>query len=324
MRRFLMSGTDLWVAQICLGTVNFTTENEKSAFEQMDCFYARGGNLFDTANIYGQKKNGDENRSEQVIGRWLAERGQPDDILISTKGGHPGLEGTNRSRLDDASLASDLDASRRAIGRDCLDLYFLHRDDPAQPVEALLSRLEQFRQQGKIRWYGLSNWRADRLQQALEWCRQEGNNGLAAVQNRWSLAQFNLEGSPDQTATAIDAPTLEIIRKYGLSVMAYAAMAKGFFTKLIPGSDGSPLPEKLRRYYLNDINLERATTVWRIAGERGLLPAQVALAWLLNQPVPVYPVVSFSSLRQLEEAMDTPTVVLEKAEMLALSAGAAY
>ncbi len=338
MRRYLIPRTNLWAAPLCLGTGSFTVEQERQAREQLDCFVDLGGNLIDTANIYGQKKTGDENSSERIIGRWLQDRGQPADILVSSKGGHPPLEDLHRSRLDADSLTADLDLSRRTLGRDCLDLYFLHRDDPAQPAEALLSQLERFRQAGWIRYYGLSNWSAGRLEQALAWCGQLEDCGLAAVQNRWSLAQYNPEGSPDDTLAAVDAPVWQILRRQDLALLAYSAMAKGFFNKLQPvggqpvaeaGTGREPsaqldfasLPEKLRRYYLNDLNLRRAEAVWAIAADRKRPPAQIALAWLLQQPFPVFPVVSFSALHQIEEAMGTPAIQLTEEEMQRLSAG---
>jgi aryl-alcohol dehydrogenase-like predicted oxidoreductase len=321
MRRFLMPGTDLWAAPICLGTAHLTVDDEKAAFDQLDRFAALGGNLIDTANAYGRRLSDDDNRSERVIGRWLERGSQADEMLISTKGGFPNLEDRMQSRLDPVNLEADLESSRQALGRDRLDLYFLHRDDPNEPVEKLLSLLEDFRRQGKIRWYGLSNWQADRLQAALDWCAQLTDCGLAAVQNHWSLAQYNQDGSSDLSMAAADEPTVTIIRKHNTSLMAYAAMAKGFFAKLTPGGDVTALPDKLRRYYLNELNLKRAEAVWRIAGQRGITPAEVALAWLLHQQFPVFPIVSFSSLRQLEEAMRAPSVRLDKAEMAELSAG---
>lgn len=323
MRRYLMPKTDLWAAPICLGTVNFTTECEKSAFDQIDCFVGLGGNLLDTANIYGQKHTGDENRSEQVIGHWLQARGNPEDILIVTKGGHPWLEDMKRPRLDPASLAADLDASRKSLGRDVIDLYFLHRDDPDQPVAQMMENLEALRSKGHIRWYGLSNWRADRIAEAAEWSKQH-NGGLRSVQNRWSLAQFNPDGSPDLTMAAVDADTVKLVRRHDLTLMAYAAMAKGFFTKLSPGTDIQTLPDKVRRYFINDINLKRAEAVWKIAAHRAVAPSEIVLAWLLNQNMPVYPVVSFSSLRQIEEAMSAAAIVLSQEEMAALSAGSVF
>jgi len=318
MRHFLMPKTDLWAAPICLGTVGFTSENEKSAFELMDRFTALGGNMFDTANIYGKVQTGDANSCEQVIGRWLKARNQPDDVLISTKGGYPWLEDMTRSRLDSDSVSSDLDASRLALGRDRIDLYFLHRDDPSQPVEKLLSNLENFRQQGKIRWYGLSNWRSERLAEALNWCSQLNSCGLSAIQNRWSLAEFNPGGSPDETMATVDDSLIGLIHENDLSLLAYAAMAKGFFTKLAPGGDHSSLPEKLHRYFFNDTNLRRAEAVWRIAARRGVAPSQIVLAWLLNQPFSVFPIVSFSSLRQLEEAMASVPIILDQQELTEL------
>ncbi|HBP37161.1 MAG TPA: hypothetical protein DD640_00135 [Clostridiales bacterium] len=341
MRRYLIPRTDLWAAPVCLGTGGFTIEQEQQARDQLDRFIDLGGNLIDTANVYGRKKPGHENQSEQILGRWLQDRGQPSDLLISSKGGHPSPEDMHRSRLDPASLAADLDSSRISLGRDCIDLYFLHRDDPDQPVEALLSQLELFRQSGKIRCYGLSNWTADRLEQALAWSRQQTSSGLAALQNRWSLARFNPEGTTDDTLAEVDGQIWAILAEENLALLAYSALAKGFFSKILPDPASAPqtdapeensrismtldaIPEKLRRYYENELNNKRAQAVFQLTASKKARPAQIALAWMLHQPFPVFPIVAFSSLKQLDEAMGAPALHLIPDDMDRLAAGSVY
>ena len=341
MRRYLFPRTDLWSAPICLGTGNFAVEQEQQARDQLDRFIELGGNLIDTANIYGRKRPGNENQSEQILGRWLQDRGQPAGILISSKGGHPNPDDMHRSRLDPVSLAADLDSSRKSLGRDCIDLYFLHRDDPAQPVEALLDQLERFRQSGKIRYYGLSNWTADRLEQALAWRCQQNACGLAALQNRWSLARFNPGGTTDDTLAEVDSRIWAILTEQNLALMAYSAQAKGFFSKILPDpaslpqTDAPPencrialeldaIPEKLRCYYGNELNSKRAQAVFQLAVSKKARPAQIALAWMLHQPFPVFPIVAFSALQQLEEAMGAPALHFKPEEMDQLSAGSVY
>ncbi len=293
----------------------------------MDRFVEMGGNLFDTANIYGQWTDG-TNQSEQVVGKWLACRDQPDDVLIATKGGHPRLDDLTRPRLDHASLLQDLDQSRAALGRDLIDLYFLHRDDLSQPVEKLLEPMESFRSAGLIRWYGISNWRADRLRQAIEWSRQQGDCGLAMLQNRWSLARFNSEASPDPTMAAVDQDVFEILNRYDFPVMAYGSMGQGFYSKLLHCRKGTFEPPEIDRVskpmrvqYENEINLKRAQVICEIAHRKERKPSQIVLAWLLHQQILTFPVVGFSSLRQLEEAMVVPLIGITRQEFECISAG---
>ena len=328
MRRYLIPRTDLWAAPICLGTGSFKPDQEKHCHDLLDCFADLGGNLVDTASSYGQQKTGDPSVSEQIIGRWLQSRGQPADILLSTKGGHPWLEDLHRPRLDAASLSADLDQSRKNLGRDTIDLYLLHRDDPAQPVEAMLSHLETFRQLGRIRYYGLSNWSASRVSQALEWCSQLSDSGLAVVQNRWSLARYNPEGTSDDTLVAVDEPMYRLLEHKNMALLAYSAMAKGFFSKWLScceenqaESDEPGIPEKLKKYYMNEISTRRATAVSRIAAAHETQPSSIALAWLLAHRFPVFPVAAFSAIRQLEEAMTAPAIDLTPDEVMTLSAG---
>ncbi|MBP1757203.1 MAG: aldo/keto reductase, partial [Firmicutes bacterium] len=145
MRQWKLPGTDLWISSIVMGTGNFSMAGEPDNLRLIDRFAEMDGNLLDTANSYGKSRTNDPNISEQIIGRWLKSSSQASAMMIITKGGFPPFEDLTNSRLQPADVAADLELSLATLGRDTIDLYYLHRDDPSIPVADLLGMLHEFR-----------------------------------------------------------------------------------------------------------------------------------------------------------------------------------
>lgn len=173
MKYIQLNDTDLNVSRICLGTAGFgdKTDQEKS-FEILDDFVRAGGNFIDTANVYCKWLEGHGNCSEQIIGRWLKARGARGKVIVATKGAHYSFENPGRSRVNREDIRADLDESLRTLGTEVIDFYWLHRDDPEKPVEEIVNILEEMQKEGRIRYFGFSNYRTDRLK-ALEQCLKE-------------------------------------------------------------------------------------------------------------------------------------------------------
>src|SRR5215813_7706907 len=147
--------TDLFPSVLALGTVSFGTAVDAStAFHFLDTFFEHGGNFIDTAHVYGAWIPGSMGLSEQLIGQWLKERNNRAQVIISTKGGHPQLSSMHIPRLSPEEIRADLEESLRCLQTDTIDLYWLHRDDPTQPVAALLETLQEQVRKGKIRSFG--------------------------------------------------------------------------------------------------------------------------------------------------------------------------
>ncbi len=322
MRQWKLPGTDIWISSIIMGTGNFTAETESDALRRIDHFAECDGNLLDTANSYGKTHSGDPNLSEQIIGRWLKQSSLGSNMMISTKGGFPPFEDLTNSRLSKAEVAADLEMSLSALGRETIDIYYLHRDDHSIPVAELLEMLHDFRRQGKIRFFGLSNWSTDRMAQAIELEKKSSDKALIAVQNRWSLVRYNDRAAVDPNVIAMDRESWELFKRENFAVMPYSSLGKGYFSKYLQST--CSITEKLRRYYENDLNQKRAEALRQLHKETGYSISQLVLAWMMHQPMPVFPVVGFSKNEQLRDAVEAAGMNLPFKMIEKLNAGEVY
>ncbi|MBR6008118.1 MAG: aldo/keto reductase, partial [Clostridia bacterium] len=146
----------------------------------------------------------------------------------STKCGHPPLEDMTVSRLGKAEILKDVDESLSALGTDCIDILFLHRDVVSLPVEEMLCTLELLRGAGKIRYYGCSNWTLDRIKQAETAAKNNGYKGFVCNQLMWSLARADERNVKDKTLVAMDEATYAYHVSGGLAAMGYNAWPTAF------------------------------------------------------------------------------------------------
>lgn len=200
MKYVTLKNTDLRVSNISMGTGSFGDRiDRKAAFEILDRYCELGGNFIDTANAYCKWIPGAGNCAEKMLGEWLK---TVDDskIIVATKGGHYDFAAPQVSRISEAEIRKDLEESLKTLQRDCIDLYWLHRDDPAVPTQEILSWMEKLREEGKIRYYGASNFTLARLQE-FEKCAAENHvQGFCAVSNQWSLARKKARMASGMTA----------------------------------------------------------------------------------------------------------------------------
>src|SRR3954470_479329 len=231
-----LPGTPLKVSPLCLGSVTFgNTITESESFALLDRFVAAGGNFIDTARIYSDWVPGEKHRSERIIGDWLAARRNRAELVIATKGAHPLIETPDTPRTAAAELREDLEGSLRTLRTDVIDLYWLHRDDPARPVEHFIDALNGFLREGKIRAFGASNWTAARLRRANNYARQSGQQGFAANQPFWSLGVAQSRPPSFTGYVKFDADAYRFHQETGLAVIPYTSQANGFFSKLARG-----------------------------------------------------------------------------------------
>ena len=173
----LIPNTSLAVFPICLGAASLGTESNRSdAFALLDAYTAAGGNFIDTARVYSDWIPGERQRSEKIIGEWISTRNNRTHIVLATKGAHPDLTHPI-PRVTPADIDADLTESLRHLRTEYIDLYWLHRDDPIQPVGPILDTLERHRRAGRIRAYGCSNWSAARITAAAQYATAAGIAG---------------------------------------------------------------------------------------------------------------------------------------------------
>lgn len=250
MEKKIISMTDLSVSEVCLGTDRFGVQTDKeTAFRILDIFRDAGGNFVDTANIYA--RDAVCSRSEKLLGEYLASRGK-NSLTVATKGGHPNIPTMHIPRLSKEEIEHDLDESRRMLGLDCIDLYWLHRDDTSKPIGEILEILDGFVKAGKIRYYGGSNYTAGRLTEASQYAKEHNIQGFCAVSNMWSPAVQN-EGHPlssDDTLVRFCDDDLSLFERTGMAFIPYSSSAKGWFAKRAAGRSAALDP-----IYENEHNL---------------------------------------------------------------------
>lgn len=283
---------------LALGTAPFGTGiSRDTAFSILDAYAEHGGNLLDTAAVYGIGV------SEQTIGDWMRDRGTRHNMMISTKGGHPSLPDWHR-RITEDDIRADVESSLRYLRTDCVDVYFLHRDDEDQPVEAIMPILDKLVREGKTRLIGASNWTVARINEANAFARDNGMTEFAVSQIFWCGAVINREGVYDPTLVAMDDTQHEGYAANRMPVMAYTSQAQGLFSHIRDkGYEG--LSEGMIRTYLNPATKERASRVLALSRETGLSPTAISLAYLLgDKDVKAYPILGISRPERLTEAME--------------------
>lgn len=301
MRRVQLKYTDLQVSPVCIGTVNFGTKiDNKTAEHQLDKFFEQGGNFIDTAHMYGDWVPGIKGRSERIIGDWLKKTGIRKSVVISTKGGHPDLSDMDLSKITPERIKKDLDESLEYLKTDYIDLYFLHRDNPDVPAGEFIDVLDEARMEGKIRYYGCSNWKTDRIAEAGEFARRHDLTGFVCNQIMWSLADINSEGIADKTLVLMDEKTYEYHKNTGMNVMAYTAAAKGYFTKLY---NKKSISGEISSIYDIPSNRVIFDELVKTAEKMNVSLMEVELAYLMHHDFVCIPIVSFSNDEQLEQGI---------------------
>ncbi len=290
------------VSALALGTAGFGGgEREVDAFRLMDVYRECGGNIFDTARVYGE--------SEGVIGRYLRSRGCRGEVLISTKGGHHDLV-TREKRINREAIYSDVEVSFGNLGIDYADIYWLHRDDEDVPVCEIMGILADLVREGKILSIGVSNWTSARIAEANEFAAANGLPPIAASQIKHSAAVTVFENDP--TMLSLDGASREFYAREKMPVFAYTAQAKGLFSKLERlGVDG--ISEGLRREFICDETLRRYDVMSEIACELGVPIGQVALAWLLcDRELEIIPIIGGKTRAQIEDSFAALDIKLSR------------
>ncbi|MBK1879345.1 aldo/keto reductase [Pelagicoccus mobilis] len=320
----LLAGTDLPVGKLCLGTANLgLKQSESEAFELLDAFVDLGGRFLDTARVYSDWIPGEKGRCERILGDWIRSRpGVTDKVVIATKGAHYEWSDKSLNRVDPVSIRSDIETSLGVLGLERIPLWFLHRDRPDAPVEEIVDFMQQFVEEGKVRFLGVANWQADRLSQANEYAAKKGLHGFVVNQPGFSLGSWAMSQPPaDKTLATLDRPGWEYHRDSGLCLMPYSSQAKGFFSKVLASEYVSELSENA---YYSEANLRVAEVVKAICEERGCNANAVVLGYLRGQPFPVLPIVGAYTRAMLEDCLDGIELELSEKEVALLNRAAAW
>lgn len=282
------------VSRLVLGTMIVNTNDLDASFALLDAALAAGINTLDLAWVYGG------GGSERAVGQWLQARGNREQVVILTKGCHPNGD---RRRVTPYDLGADLHDSLARLRTDYVDIYVLHRDDPDVPVGPIVETLNLYHRQGKIRAFGGSNWTHERLQEANDYAAAHGLVPMAASSPHFSLAEqvddpwgpgcVGISGPHQREAQAWYTSTQ-------LACFAYSSLGRGFFSGRLTRTNYEKVADgACRNAYCHEVNFQRLDRVKRLAREKGVTVAQVALAYVLAQPLNLFALVGAANAEEL-------------------------
>jgi aryl-alcohol dehydrogenase-like predicted oxidoreductase len=292
--------TGLKVSRLCLGTMNFGPKTtEEDSFAIMDKAHELGINFFDTANVYGWKKG--EGWTEQIIGRWFAQGGgRREKTVIATKVyGNMG-DWPNQSRLSALSIRNAVEGSLRRLQTDYIDIYQMHHIDRLTPWEEIWQAMETLVQQGKVLYVGSSNFAGWHIARANEIARSRHFMGLVSEQCLYNL-----------TARMAEMDVLPACREYGLAVIPWSPLASGLLAGISGKEDKGRRGEEgvSKRMEKHADQIRRYEEFCQQIGEE---PADVAVAWLLANPVVTAPIIGPRTMEQLTGSLRTLEIKLNE------------
>ncbi|MGY1745292.1 aldo/keto reductase [Blastococcus sp. SYSU D00695] len=297
--------TDLVVSDLCLGANVFGwTADEPTSRALLDRFVdavpSTQRPMVDTAEMYG------DGRSEQILGRWLADSGSRDRVVVATKAS----PGRKEHPLSAAEVRAAAERSLTNLRTDHIDVYYAHYDDDSTPLEETLRAFDDLVQAGKVRYAAASNHSAARLTEALDTAQRLGVTGYVALQPHYNLMERAVyeDGLRDVVAGA------------GLGCFPYFALAKGFLTgKYRPGEQVDSPRAKGAGAYVGERGDRVLAALREVADAHGTTGAAVALRWLADQPTVTAPIASGRSVDQLADLLPVLDLVLTDEERALLT-----
>ena len=289
---------DKKVSRLVMGVDNQNTLQHAAVM--FDAYYEVGGNCFDTAFVYANGLN------ERMLGQWIHVRGVRKDVVVICKGCHP------PSTAPDA-IGRQLTVSLDRLGIDHCDLYMMHRDDPSIPVGEWVDALNEQARAGRMIAFGGSNWSPARVQAANDYAAAHGRQGFSLMSDNFSLARMV---SPVWAGcvSASDPDGRAWLAKSKVPLFAWSSQARGFFTERAH-RDLSRNDEEMNRCWAADDNWQRRDRVLELAEKRDVLPINIALAYVLCQPFPTFPLIGPRTLAELRTSLPALGITLTPDEV---------
>lgn len=312
----------LHLPRLILGTMSLNDETPAArddADALLDAAFENGLSSFDTGHVYGG------GASERAIGDWLERRGLADDVFVLSKGCHPDEAGP---RVNPEALARDLAESLDRLRLPAVDLYMLHRDDPAVPVGEMVDAFAEHLAAGRLRAYGFSNWTRARIEEACDYAEANDRPLPAASSPNFSLADQVKDPWGGGCATLTGAAASddrEWHRDTGMAIFAWSSLARGLFSGRVSrralAADPGLVDEACRTAYVHDVNLARLDRVIEFAEAGGASVPQIALAWVLAQDLPLHAIVGAATGEEVEDLAAAAALTLTDEEQKWLSDG---
>ena len=305
-------GIDKRISRIVHGTIAASGKELEKSFAVLDSALEHGITTFDTAHVYGSGDN------ERTVGRWVNERGVREDIVIIGKGAH---HNSDRQRVTPWDITSDIHDSLARFQFDYIDLYILHRDDPSKPVGPIIETLNEHLAAGRIRAIGGSNWTHQRFQEANEYAQAHVLTPFIASSPNFSLAEQIKE--PWANCISISGPAGAEARDWytreGIALFTWSSLAGGFFS----GRFKRDNLDQFEKYsdklvvdcYCSEDNFRRLDRAQELADAKGLTVAQIALAYVLNQPANIFALCAGANDQEIRANVEAGEVTLTPLEL---------
>ncbi|WP_163542363.1 aldo/keto reductase [Occultella kanbiaonis] len=291
MRYGRIPGVDKDISRVVMGCDNQRTLPHAAAM--FDHFAQAGGNAFDTAFQYGG------GRMETLLGRWLATRGVRDEVVVIAKGAHS-------PNCNPEALSSQLLTSLDRLGIDGADIYMMHRDNPDIPVGEFVDVLDEHARAGRIGVFGGSNWTIERFEEANAYAAANGRQGFSVLSNHFGLAEaYDVPWAGCRHAT--DPKSKAWLTRTGTPLLPWSSQARGFFARADP-EDRSDA--ELVRCYYSDENFERLRRARELGQEFGVHPTAIALAFVLHQPFPTFPLIGPRTIAETRSSLEALAIDL--------------
>jgi aryl-alcohol dehydrogenase-like predicted oxidoreductase/predicted dehydrogenase len=271
----------------------------------LDAYFELGGNAFDTAFVYGSGK------SEEMLGTWVENRGVRKEVAILSKGAHT-------PQCDPENLRKQFKISLERLRTDYVDFYVMHRDNPDIPVGEFVDVLNELTRAGQIRTFGGSNWTLPRLSEANQYAKQKGLVGFRVLSNQLSLARM-VEPPWGGCLSAHDTASREYLARENMVLLPWSSQARGFFTERA-APDRKDDAELVKCWYADD-NFGRKARAEELAKKLGVLPVEVALAWVLHQPFRTLPLIGPRTLSELDSSLGALAIQLSPEQVRWLDVG---
>lgn len=302
MRKVKFGQSELQVSPISFGGNVFGwTLDENKSYEILDALVASGINFIDTADTYSTWAPGNQGgESENIIGKWMKERGNRKDLVVATKLG--GDMGNGKKGLSAKYVEEAVEASLRRLGTDYIDLYQTHYDDPETPVSETMEALDKLVKAGKVRYLGASNLSAERITESNQFAQENRLASYISLQPLYNL--YDRE--------KLEKEYLPIIEQHKLAVIPYYALASGFLTGKYRGEEDlskSPRGGGMKQYF-NDRGWSILKAMDEVAEEVNAPLAQIAIAWQLHKPFITAPIASATSEAQIKDLVAAASLTL--------------
>ncbi len=309
-----LGNAGLFLSDLTLGTMTYADEapgktSPKEAARQIHRYLDAGGNHIDTANVYNA------GRSEEIIAKAL--EGKRDEVILATKANFPVQKGINDKGLSRHNIIRSVEASLRRLQTDYIDLFYMHCEDRLTTVEESLRAFDDLVRDGKVRYIGVSNFKAWRLMKALAASDARGWNRFVAAQYQYSLVKRDIEYE-----------FTELCQAEGLGILPWGPLGGGFLSgKYSPGDrpkEGriSSHPDHTEESWERR-NTERnwniLDVVHQVADEHQATPAQISLAWLRHQPTVTSVIMGARTYEQLEDNLGAANIKFTSIQITALN-----